>query len=278
MPATGFERTASREVTNTQVRRKYYITAESEEDVVVYVQSVKTEFPTIAGFPFADFQAQEVEEVDHNYELTVTWGQQSITSTPAPGTGSYRFNFQAPSAHIYQSLSTISRTEDPALLPFGPPSFGGAINVVWDAGKQRVEGFNLQPPGEVFSARYANVPDIITPTYIATVESLCGKVNNAAFLGHNAGEVMLVRASGELQGGVWNLEFGFAYIANATNIPVGDVIEVLEKDGLDLLWVYYLPTKDDTAKELVKQPACAFVERVFERADLNALNLPFLFS
>lgn len=273
MPATGFERTGSREVTNTYARRKYYVTAADELDVVNYVGTIITANPTVAGYPFSEFNSQEIDKVDGDYELTVSWGQSSANQ-PAAGTSAYRFNFQAPSAHIYQSLATIASEEDPALLPFGPPNFGGAINVVWDGGKQRVEGFNLQPPAEVFTIPYTDIPAVITPTYLNTVENLCGKVNLASFLGYDAGQIMLVRANGERIGGLWNLEFGFAYIASKTLIPVGDTIILPAKDGMDLLWVYYMPNKDDTAKELVKQPACAIVERVFERADLNDLNLP----
>ena len=85
---------------------------------------------------------------------------------------------------------------------------------------------------------------------------------------------MLVRADGQRQGGLWNLEFGFGYIANDVNIPVGDNIIVPAKDGMDLLWALDITGKDDTTKSLVTQPAAAYVERVWYRADLNLLNLP----
>jgi hypothetical protein len=55
---------------------------------------------------------------------------------------------------------------------------------------------------------------------------------------------------------------------------VGDNIVVSAKDGMDLLWVLEVTGKDGTAKELVTSPACAYVERVWERADLVDLNLP----
>jgi hypothetical protein len=161
-------------------------------------------------------------------------------------------------------------------LPFGPAEdgFGGAINVVNDDGKNRVEGLNLSAPAEVFTIPYTDYPAVITASYQATVRFLCGKVNNTSFYGAAPGEIMLVRAQGEQQGGLWNLEFGFSYIANATDIPVGPNIVVPFKEGHDLLWCWYKQTEDTDQKEFIKRPALAIVDRVYERANLNMLNLP----
>lgn len=266
----------SRSGNSTASQRKYIVReATDEADIVAMVATLPAE---LAGLPYTDFDYEEMEGDDTyattSYEVTVKYGQVDVSPPQAIGTSEFRFNFQAPSAHIYQSLSTISVTEDSTLLPFGCTDFGGAINVVWDDGKQRVEGFNLQPPAEVFSSSYADVPAIITTTYLNTVKSLCGKVNSTTFAGHAAGEIMLCRAQGAKKNGVWNLDFGFAYVANATDIPVGDNITVAAKDGLDLLWVYYGPSADDTTKQLIRKPWAAIVSRVFERADLNDLDLP----
>jgi hypothetical protein len=160
-------------------------------------------------------------------------------------------------------------------FPDPPPDFGGAINVAdYGTPDMKVEGIDLQPPAEVFTIPYSDLPAVITPTYQATVRDLCGKVNNATFLGYDAGQIMLVRADGQLQNGLWNLEFGFAYIANAINIPVGDEIIVPSKDGMDLLWVLYMPIKVAAPVGISTVPGAAYVERVWERADLDDLDLP----
>lgn len=274
--ATWIERTGSRKITSSQATRRYYGTdVLDEQEVADYVLSLPV---TIAGMPFSDFEASESDEAEGDYELSVTWGQPDSgggdTSTPAVGESGYRFNYQAPSAHIMQSLATINAYEYFWDLPNGPPDFNGAINVVDDEGKLRVEGFNLQPPPEVFTIPYTDVDDVITSAYQTTVRGLCGKVNNATFYGAAAGEIMLVRAQGERRGGLWNLEFGFAYVPNVTGFVVGDITDI-DKDGLDLMWVYYGAAKDAAAKELVRRPIAVYIERVFERADLNDLNLPF---
>src|SRR5690606_15610003 len=106
-------------------------------------------------------------------------------------------------------------------------------------------------------------------------ESLVGKLNSTEFRCRAAGSVMLARSQGGRQGGGRTIEFGFAYIPNDTNIPVGD-ITVSAKDGFDLLWAYYASEEDAAAadKGLVKRPLYAYVERVYPRADLTALSLP----
>lgn len=266
----------SRSGNSTSSERRYIVREASDEaDVVAMVATLPSE---VAGLPYADFDYEEMEEDDvyttSSYMVVVKYGNQDITAPQAAGTSEFRFNFQAPSAHIYQALETVSVSYDEDLLPFGASDFGGAINVVWDDGKLRVEGFNLQPPAEVFSIPYVDVPAVITPAYLDTVKGLCGKVNDSPFEGAAAGEIMLSRAQGSRKNGLWNLEFGFSYVANATNIAVGSNIIVPFKDGLDLLWVYYGPTTDDTTKQLIRRPWAAFVSRVFERADLNDLNLP----
>lgn len=272
MAATWTEKTGSRKGNSTRIQRTYHgHDCTDEQDVADYVATLPA---TIAGLPYSDFDYEEREELDGAYVVTVTWGQkETSTQQNSAGEASYRFNYQAPSAQIRQSLSTINSYEDSTLLPFGPPDFGGAINVVNDGGKLRVEGFNVQPPPEVFTIPYTDVPAVITPTYQATVRGLCGKVNSVSYYGYAAGEIMLVRAQGEKKGGLWNLEFGFSYLPNETGLAMGDISSIA-KDGHDLLWVFYAPASDATAKEVIKKPAAVYIERIFKRADLNDLNLP----
>ena len=265
-----------RRVTQDNAVRVYHVwDAPDEDDLVDAINSLPD---TVAGFPYSSFEAEEIEGCENSdeYTLSVTWGRtDSQPPSLAAGTSGYRFNFQAPSGHIKRALATIAEYEDSALLPFGPPPMYGAINVVnLGTPDMKVEGLDLQPPPEVFAIPYNDVPDVITPAYLATVRALCGKVNSTTFYGAAAGEIMLVRADGERKGGLWNLEFGFGYIPNAVDLPVGDNITVSFKDGMDYVWALDTTQRDDTTKSLVIQPSAAYVVRVWERADLTALNLP----
>lgn len=271
MAASGVE-LIRRSVTIDRVEREYHVTGTNDEsDVSDFIATLPT---TIGDFAFSTYIAEEHPDIPNDYLLRVTWGTPQYTSSGQDeNTTEYRFNFQAPGGHIYQSLATI--------LLYGPggspdvPYFDGAINVVDDEGKQRVEGVNLSPPAEVFTLSYVANDSIITGSYQLIVEGLCGCVNSTSFRGRAAGSVMLVRASGGRdRSGKWSIEFGFGYIANSTSIPVGDEMTIPSKDGFDYLWAYYGSTKDDDAKSVVKRPAAAYVERIYPRADLNELNLP----
>lgn len=265
MPATFQEVQGSRKVSSQGMALKYIaqgVTTASE--IVTWVNGLSD---TLNGYLKSDYEAQENDKIPGDYEITVNWS--TIDETV------YSFNFTAPSAHLYQSLGTIAVFRDTAIFPTAAPDFKGAINVVWDEGKQRVEGQNIQAPAEVFTYSYSGTPAIITGAYLATVRGLCGKVHGntaSTFQGVNPGETMLVRAVGARTGLLWDLEFGFSYIPNTTGETYGDITGVA-KQGHDLLWPYYVPVKDGAAQELVRRPAAMYVDRVFRQADLNALNL-----
>lgn len=275
MAATGFEIAGSRRVTNTTAERRYRITgADSEADVVTFVGTLPS---TVAGLPFADFNAEEIEEEGEggDYDLSVLWSVNTQQLQWLGGSMEYRFNFQAASARIQQSLQTISVTAASGYSA-NNLDFDGAINVVVDSdGAKKVEGVDLPAPSEVFQLLYHAPNAVVDAAYQGLVQSLCGRVNSTTFRGYAAGQIMLVRVNGSRRGSSdWTLDFGFGYIPNDTNIPVGANITVSAKDGFDLLWPFYDLVSDGDAKDLLPRPVGALVERVYYRADLSALSLP----
>lgn len=267
--ATGFLEAGGRSVTNSRISRQYTVeNANDENDVINFVATLPT---SIGGLPFTDFSAEESEEIEGMYHLTVNWAK---SNNQTQNSVDYRFSFLAPSAHVYQSLETIATYRNTSVYPTAAVNWGGAINVVNDGGRNRVEGMQLATPAENFKLTYVTSNAVVNGAYQNLVNSLCGKVNSTTFRGYPAGSIMLVRAEGgRNSAGVWTLDFGFALSENATNIPVG-AITVSAKDGWDLLWVYYVTSKDNTANSSAKIPGAAYIERVYKRADLNLLNLP----
>ncbi len=280
MAATGRE-IREREFTATSARRVYRVEgAEDESAAYAWVSNPSNVPTTVSGLGITKVDGKEDPECENcdEWDVVVEWGESESSGgdTLPAGTKSYKFSYQAPSGHIKRSLITIGAYENDLIFPFDyAPNFNGAINVVdFNTPDMHIEGFDLQPPAEVFSIPYADVSAVITPTYQALVRDLCGKVNNSTFLGHAAGEIMLARVDGQYSKGLWNLDFGFAYVKNGVSIPVGDNITIPAKDGMDLLWTLDIPVKDDDAKAVVPTPAAAYIERVWERANLNDLALP----
>lgn len=277
MPATG-EEIRPRRIDSNGIRRRYYVHDALDETEVFDWMHGETDGepnvpPTLAGLPIADYSADEKEEIHNDYELEVNYGLPQFFSPQEPDTIEYAFSFQAPSALIKQSLETIAAYA-PEDAPFGPANYEGAINVVNDGGKHRVEGFNFSPPPESYKLAYRAGSGVITGAYQKLVRSMQGKVNIIEFRGEPAGSLMLVRTSGGRDtSGLWYIEFGFAQIDNDTNIMVGE-IEVEQKDGMDLLWAYYGATPDAQANVITQTPKSVYVERIFKRVNFNALNLP----
>lgn len=270
------ESMASRGGSLQTIRRRYTVdvtgSVSPEEDVLAWVDSNAP--VSIGGLVPNAVTFDENPEIEDLYSVEVQYGAVSAPpSSPETGSVEYRFNFQAQGAHIYNSLETIASYAIPAIeSAFGPANYNGAINVVNDNGKLRCEGLQLEPPAETFTIAYYPENAVVSAAYQALVAELCGKVNEFEFLGYPAGSLMLVRVNGGVRTGEdWSIEFGFAYIPNDTDIPVGADITVDEKDGMDLLWVYYGEQVADST--LVKQPICAYVERVWKRADLSALGI-----
>jgi hypothetical protein len=286
------ENAGSRRGNATQATRSYTVAGHdsgvpmTEDQLSEYLQSeIGTDIPeTVGDLGISDTSYSESDEIPGHYEVTITWD--------VPSEIGYRFNFQAQGGHFVQSLKTISAwgrglvsaTSDPLdLEAAGLPNFGGAINVVpQEDGPPKVEGYDVQPPPETFVLIYHAYDETITGEYQQLVRDLCGKVNNDSFMDLDAGTTMLVRANGERQhGGIWTIEFGFGYVPNledplviGNGISYSDKVQVNAKDGLDLLWVYREHEIEDTYGIVRPMPVAAYVERVWERADLNELNLP----
>lgn len=273
MPVTGNE-LWGRSLSSDGAKRLYKLHGPATEDEVSdWIVAHAPDF--VGGFPFASFSAEEDEDTAGDWDVQVDWGKPAVPkSLQQPGKAEFRFNFVAPGGHIYRSLQTISRTILPGASKDDiPPKFGGLINVVSDDGKYRAEGLNLSPPPETYSLSYT-FNGGITDEYEATVRSLAGKVNSVPFRNQPAGSVQLVRVSGgRTSENQSTVEFGFSFVENAVNIPVGD-ITVPAKDGHDLLWALNREKTDVAAGMVVIVPIAAYVERVFPRADLNLLNLP----
>jgi hypothetical protein len=158
------------------------------------------------------------------------------------------------------------------------PNMFGAIGVDGDS----VQGVDIIVPQLTWTESY-DVPAIyVTTAYIKSLSSLTGTVNNAAFRGFQAGEVLFTGASGSQQwdedkgDGPWSLSYKFVASANQGEgktlpaITIGD-IEGIEKDGHDYLWVRYEDAVSSNV--LLKRPKFVYVNKVYRRANFQALGI-----
>ena len=263
--AVDVEELKGRGGTDKSLKRSYLVTGTSDEAAVL--DAIYDEAPgRIADLPLEGIWISEDKDLTDTYWAEATYG---ITDKddPAEDSVEYRFSYQAPSYQITQSLETIASYAATGTAE----DFKGAINVVSDGNKRRVEGFNLAPPPVTFTLAYFPANGTVSTAYQLLLEGLVGKVNSTTYKGRAAGSLMLAAANGGARNNAgWSIDFGFAYIPNLTSIPVGD-ITVSAKDGMDLLWAYYADEPGDNI--IAKRPKYAYVERVFYRADFNVLGL-----
>jgi hypothetical protein len=148
-----------------------------------------------------------------------------------------------------------------------PPDFKGAIGVSTDS----VDGTDITIPVFNFKETHYIPAALITPAYKVILFQLTGKVNAYPFKGFAPGEVLFLGASGSQRGTEdWEITFSFAASPNVTNLKVGDITGI-DKKGWEYLWVRYAEAED--ADVLVKQPAAAYVEQVYEYGNFALLGI-----
>jgi hypothetical protein len=169
-------------------------------------------------------------------------------------------------SRITTSLGTITRV---ARSGWTAPNYLGAINVRED----RVEGVDITVPVYNFGKSISLPAATVDATFRLNVYNLTGKVNSLSFLGFAAGEVLFLGATGRKRGrDKWRIDYRFAASPNAAALQVGGVSSfTVAKAGWDYLWVRFDDSLD--ASRVIKIPTAAYVERVYPRADLNALGL-----
>ena len=149
------------------------------------------------------------------------------------------------------------------------PNHHGAIGVSGN----NVEGCDVLTPALSFSMT-AKSKGVSTLQTINNLSKLTAHVNSKPFLGFAAGEVLFCGASGNnsFDNGEMVREFvyNFKVSPNAYNLKVDDIV-IDFKLGWDYLWVMYEDVEDESACSIVKKPIAAYVERVYEFADLNIL-------
>jgi len=188
------------------------------------------------------------------WEGSVRYG---MKQPPETGDSSYQFDTGGGTQHVTQSLETIGKYAPPGKVA---PDFKGAIGVTHES----VEGVDVTVPVYNFTETHYIATGLVTGTYMATLFSLTGKINESAFRGFAAGEVLFLGASGAKRGeDDWEITFRFAASANVTDLAIGDIVGI-DKRGWEYLWVRYADEDDVAAKMLVKRPVAAYVERVYK--------------
>lgn len=208
----------------------------------------------------------------------------AIQATPpiAPPEGSPEYGGDANGGthRVLRGIATVNRypnaVTQPALVE--APDQHGFIGVTKDG----IEGVDLIIPGFNWTETHYLSKAVATWTYLRTVSEMRGTVNNAAFRGFAAGEVLLadfswaIRGSGDVQ-----VSFAFVRIPNKTGVTL-DYITGIDKKGHEYLWTFWQDKVETGTVQgepnpveigVVREPRGVYVEKVYEEADFSQLSI-----
>ena len=204
------------------------------------------------------------DPLKRNRSFDTTGGTQHITQCVDTGT-------TWGSGANQLTVTTLGERKYP---PADAPSMSGAIGVD-DNG---VNGVDIVSPQLQWQESY-DVPNAyVTDAYIKGLASLTGTVNNAAFRGFAAGEVLFVGCTGAQEWddqkgrGPWNLSYRFVASPNVTNQKIGDITGI-EKKGHEYLWVRYQDDSDYESFSIVKKVKHVYVNRVYKDGSFSLLGI-----
>jgi hypothetical protein len=145
-----------------------------------------------------------------------------------------------------------------------------------------VQGVDIVIPALTWTETY-DVPSVyVSSAYIVSLSKVTGTVNNAAFRGFPAGEVLFLGASGsqewdERKGdGPWTLSYKFVQSPNAgpqQTIPALTIgsISGIQKKGHEYLWIRYEDNVSNNS--LVKEPKFVYVNKVYRETNFSDLGI-----
>lgn len=182
-----------------------------------------------------------------------------------PDSPGFSFDTQGGTFHISHSLETMrdyTATQNPA------PNFQGGINV----SKDEVKGTDVIIPALKFTETHKFPAAVITPDFIKSLARNTGKTNNAMWRGFETGELLFSGCSGTYEDVLCSITYSFTASENIAALEMKPFPNI-NKGGHEVLWVLYVDEEDSYAGELVKGPRAAYVERVYESFDFNALGI-----
>lgn len=261
MPITVEQKWQGAQVDNETITSEYIVSGTSDEFAA---QAALDAYAAILVGTLVKQNARITGRISEDkWEGEVSWGK---IDPPETGDSSFSFDTSGGNQHVTQSLATVGTHAAPGLTA---PNFKGAIGVTTGS----VDGVDITIPVYSFSETHYIDVALVTAGYKATLFGLTGTVNNGAFRGFSAGEVLFLGASGSQRGEEdWEISFRFVASPNVTGLVVGDITGIA-KGGWEYLWVRYRDEEDTAAKALVKRPVAAYVEQVYPAGDFSGLGI-----
>lgn len=203
----------------------------------------------------------------HTWQVVVEYTAPALAvlgRPPANAPNRVVFSTRGGTMNVKRSLETIAsvgRDDDP------PPSFGSLVNVTDDG----VDGVDIVVPYHTKTITRYLESATVNLSFENNIANLTGCVNDASFLGRDAGEVLFEGAeSNPRDDGVTEVTYSFVIRANQEDIQVDDLDQFNQK-GHEYVW--FRVRQASTTSGVILRPAYGYVERMYPLADLSALGV-----
>lgn len=193
------------------------------------------------------------------WEAEVEWGLRvsPLTFDTTGGTAKVTEPF-------YRRARYAAPGENLAGLPTNAP--------IGHTGDGEPEGVDIVVPSFAWTETHTFHISQITFAYAMTLYNITGRVNNAAFRGFAAGEVLFKGASGGNQKNETeaDVQFNFEAQPNVTGLTVGEITGI-SKYGWDYLWCLY--SEDENGEMRYKKAKGCYIDQVYKTAAFSALGI-----
>ena len=210
------------------------------------------------------------------------------------GRGAVQFSFDTSGGKekITQSKATIESagaSDADGSIPRNVPDCKGGIGVT----DTSIEGVNITVPKLEFTVTCVAAAANLPPNFIMRLKAAVGSVNDDHFsvtykgqvLEFDEQELLFLGGPGSYRGnGDWEFNLKFAASDTVEDLVLGQtvdsitgdpnvagVIRIARKRGWEYLWVFYKEQKDSVSSRLVRLPLAAYVERVYDPINFDAL-------
>lgn len=219
----------------------------------------------INGLVIESVSIDPLEEDERVWNAVYNYATTEGSETPETLAEEISFDLGSQTINVTQSFLTVNKYAKSGQIA---PDFKGGIG--WDG--EQFTGIDRM--FEVFSfsiTKYVAAATVENSQYIRNLRDAAFHVNNAAFRGFSANEVLFAGAAGSKRSvSDYAVTFRFMASKNAAGLIVGDITGIT-KAAWDYLWVLYEEVEDTAADFTTQRPKAAYVERLY-----TAVNFPTL--
>lgn len=217
---------------------------------------------TFDSLPISDVSYEEDGEILGSWTFSITY------STVEAAEALLRIGFDSTGGTV--RVTTSKATTSYPATGRTAPDFKGGIEV---SGGE-AQGIDITIPALKVVFNYKWPVGSISLTQVRNLAGFTGKVNNASWYGFDAGELLFLGASGEIDPTLpTDIQYTFVASENATGLSIGSAITGIAKQGHQHLWVAFEEQADASAGKSIPRPLAAYVETLYGVADFALFGI-----